>query len=75
MKTKLSKKLMLNKKTVAHLDELQLDDAKGGAVRPTYTCGGYTCPCYHSDYKENCPTTSNPAIYPGLCDTEGEVCC
>lgn len=74
MKKQFGKKLYLNKATVAHLNDSQLDDAKGG-TRPTVTCGGATCPCYETYAYEHCPLTSNPAKYPGLCATEIDQCC
>jgi natural product precursor len=69
------KKLRLNKQTVAGLNESQMENLKGGLTGDTCTEGPRSCPCYESWAYENCPMTSNPAIYPTLCATIGDVCC
>ena len=45
-----SKKLVLNKKTIVHLDEDQLKRMRGGENTFPYTA----CDCYSAD--TNCPT-------------------
>jgi hypothetical protein len=63
-----NKKMLLNKQTIANLGDEQMARAKAGGIISFNT---WTCPCYHTDRDENCPTTSNNLL---LCDTEGEVC-
>ena len=48
---KLSKKLVLKKKTVAHLDTRQMNDVQGGG--PIFECT-YTCPQYETREVETC---------------------
>ncbi len=55
-KTKLDKKLVLNKKTIAHLEESKLIAAKGGV---TGTCLSI-CKCYHTENTCTCPLTGVP---------------
>jgi hypothetical protein len=59
------KKLVLNKKTISHLDNLELDSVRGGWTRNTcyYTCEPcdtefetcFTCPDIQTEY-ETCYT-------------------
>jgi len=50
------KKLVLNKKTIAHLEESKLNAAKGGV---TGTCLSY-CKCYETENTCTCPLTGVP---------------
>jgi natural product precursor len=55
-KKKFNKKLVLNKTTIAHLEESQLDAARGGA---TTLCLSI-CYCYKTDNTCTCPLTGVP---------------
>lgn len=51
------KRLILNKKTVAHLGSLQLSDIKGGCTTETLE--------YTSCEEVGCPTGLNPGMHKG----------
>jgi hypothetical protein len=79
MKTKkFSKRLALNKKTIANLSGEMQKLVKGG----DFTCPGcgYTCPGYETCYTcgetcgETCPATCTYATCDSYCDTDCAPC-
>ncbi len=76
MKTKkFEKKLWLNKKTIAHLGNIQLGNVKGGDLKTTlFPCQVSECEPCQTLHFTNCDTLPCASVCHTQCGPGGETC-
>ena len=70
---KFNKRLSLNKKTIADLNNGQLDNVKGGLTQEP--CPGTIEPCLLTQRTCTCDTCPSGGLRYACCETAGELTC